>query len=228
MLRNLFHRRRPPAPAVVTEPAPVAAPVAPAAPSPPLAPVTVALIRAVRDEQKDATDVRTFALAVLDHMRRAPYDAFYTHDEVNAWARDFAAVSGVDIDGLDLNRVRGIIKAQTEHVGYFEKRIRADDQFADLRVRLRRTRGQIPQKCWLFHIKTTLGADHDTSETVAAGLLPSGGGAAATATTGGGRSRPESTPAGFQDGGRSRPGVETVSPEFVDLAPTPPRRTAYG
>lgn len=113
-----------------------------------------ALMRAVREEVRArAVDHQELALAVLADIRANPLDTCLDVTDINEWIDDFLARGGFDRSYVDHQRLRGIIKAQ-KGVDYDHRSIRTQDRYAGLRARLKRRRGFVPEKVWLFTIST--------------------------------------------------------------------------
>ena len=110
------------------------------------------LIRAVRDEVRaSAIDHQDLALAVLADIRAEQLDVAYDCTDIDQWILDYVKRAGLSADGVDLLKVRSIIKAQPG-VTYKHRGIRTEDRFAGLRARLKRRRGHVPEKVWVFLI----------------------------------------------------------------------------
>lgn len=132
-------------------PVPAAAP-APIAP-PPAEPLSgPSLIRAVREEVRAAAiDHHDLGLAVLADIRAEQLDVAYDVTDIDQWIADYVTRAGLSAEGVDKARVRAVIKAQPG-VTYKHRGIRTEDRFAGLRARLKRRRGHVPEKVWVFLI----------------------------------------------------------------------------
>lgn len=120
-----------------------------AAPQPAL-PRAPAHMLAIREEVRAAAiDHDDLAKAVLADIRAEQLDVAYDVTDINDWINHYVARAGLSAEGVDHQRVRAVIKAQPgvtfKHCG-----IRVEDRYAGLRLRLKRRRGHVPEKVWVF------------------------------------------------------------------------------
>ncbi len=116
------------------------------------APRGPALMRAIRDEVRAAAiDHEDLARAVLADIRAEQLDVAYDVTDIDDWIGDYVARAGLSTEDLNFERVRATIKAQPG-VTYKQRGIRVEDRFAGLRARIKRRRGHVPEKVWVFLI----------------------------------------------------------------------------
>jgi len=180
-------------------------------------PNPLALLRARKAAHPRIQTAREIAYAVVDHMRADPLDHYYTHAEVDAWIDEWSAHSGIALERTH-REIRAAIK-EVPGVRYRQRNVRQYEEFADLRFRLDRALGHVPQKVWLFRVTPGEAEQgdwplrHSAPEHVTAGVLEKHLAVAARDSPAGSR------PRAAERGGRDSEGIPKPGPD-----PVPPPR----